>query len=131
MTVHLHAQFGGTLDYDRPLIPFKPVLDRILVHEIPVEENRVIATLGGQEIVQSQHFQKERTFRGVVVAVGDGVPMGGVIMPIPYKVGDHIRLTEFGGDRFYLKPEHETSSDKSLPIYWIYRVADTLGKDLA
>ena len=117
---------------ERGLVPFKPVLDWVLVHEEPIEQNRVISRLNDDlDIVASQHYAKGRTYRGTVVAIGDGVPMGGVLMPIPYRVGDQIRLGEFGGERFFMRSEDEHSTDKSLPIYWLYRVADTLGKDLA
>lgn len=107
--------------------PFKPVLDRVLVQEDPVQENKVIGTTAQGNIVASQHYQKSRTYRGTVVATGTGVPMGGVLMDMPFEVGDRVWLDEFGGDRFYLNPEDEHSTDKSAPIYWIYRVSDIKG----
>lgn len=106
---------------------FKPVLDNVLVKELPVPEKRIITG----EIVASDHYAKGRTYRGTVVAVGDGVPMGGVVMPMPYQVGDLIKLGEFGGEAFYFNPEDEYSTDKNAPKYWLYRVADTQGKILA
>lgn len=107
--------------------PFKPILDRVLVQEDPVEENQIISA----GIVKSQHFQKSRTYRGTVLSVGDGVPMGGVLLSIPVTPGDRVILGEYGGERFYLKPEDELSTDKRAPIYWLYRVADIQGKFIA
>jgi len=124
----------GTATFDSPAISggiyqvnFKPVLDRILVHEDPVPELKVI----GHGLVASQHYTRDRSYIGTVVAVGDGVPMAGVIMPMPYKVGDRVRLDQFGGEPWYRRPEDEFSGDKRLPKFWIYRVADTQGKELA
>ena len=114
----------------RSLVPFKPILDRVLVQEIKYEENRVVAaTADGKEIVQSQHFQKEPD-RGIVVAVGDCVPMGGVCLEIPLKLGQVVVMGEYGKERIYLKPEDEFSTDKNLPRYFLIRCADIKGIDL-
>jgi co-chaperonin GroES (HSP10) len=114
----------------RSLVPFKPILDRVLVQEIKHEENRVVAAgADGKEIVQSQHFQKQSD-RGVVVAVGDGIAMGGVFLEIPLQLGQVVIMGEYGREQIYLKPEDEFSTDKRLPRYFLMRCADIKGVDL-
>lgn len=109
-------------------VPFQAILDRILVKRLPRPQNRVIGVgLGGQELVQTQQDSKAYD-RGVVVSVGQGVPMSGVLLPIPYEIGDVVILGEYGGEQVYLDPEDEFK--KGMPEYLVYRVADTKGKDL-
>ena len=102
--------------------PFRCVLDRVLVEEIPIDESKI--HLPGLDLQRSERFIK-RSDRARVLAVGQGVPMGSVIMPMPYKVGDIIICSEFGRDPFYLHPEDEF--DKSIPRRYLIRVADTKG----
>jgi co-chaperonin GroES (HSP10) len=114
----------------RSLVPFKPILDRVLIQEIKHEESRVVAaTADGKEIVQSQHFQKESD-RGIIVAVGDGIAMGGVFLEIPLQLGQVVVMGVYGREQIYLKPEDEFSTDKRLPRYFLMRCADIKGIDL-
>jgi co-chaperonin GroES (HSP10) len=105
-------------------VAFKPVLDRVLVREIPREKSKIVGT----HLQASEHYAKESD-RAVVVAIGDGVPMGGVLMPIPFQVGDVVHLgNRYSLEQIYLKPEDE--NDPSAPKYFLVRCADLLGKFL-
>src|SRR5579859_137067 len=68
--------------------PRKPLLDRIIVREIPIEEYYEQPE-GIAVDLQNAHISA-RSDRGVVVAVGDCVPAGGVILPMPVKVDDVV-----------------------------------------
>lgn len=114
--------FKGTLGNEYQAVPLKPILDRVLVREIPIETSKIIGT----HIEASQHYQRESD-RGVVVAVGDGVAMGGVFLPMPVQIGDTVIMGEYGRDKVYMRPEDEFSTDKSLPTYYLMRVADLKG----
>ena len=105
-------------------VRFRPVLDRILVEEIPVEENRIHLP-GGINLERSERFTKKSNL-GRVLAVGDGVPMGGILMPMPYKVGQIVMCSEYGRKPVFLRPEDEF--DKSVPKRYLIRVADTDGE---
>lgn len=105
---------------------FRPILDKILVEEIPVEESR-IATPGGMKLERHGNFVKKSN-RGRVLAVGDGVPMGGILMPMPYKPGQVVQCSEYGREHIYLKAEDEF--DKTAPKRYLIRVADTHGEVL-
>jgi co-chaperonin GroES (HSP10) len=108
--------------------PRKPFLDRVIVREVPIQEfyeqpEGVFIDLKNQNI-------KERSDRGVVVAVGDCVPVGGVVLPMPVQVGDLVFFDEFClCDPVYLNPAHKARTD--LPRYWQMRVGDLKGFDPA
>jgi len=115
--------------------PRKPVLDRIIVREIPIaeyyeqpKEGEVgYVPLGGGEIGASSF--KEKSDRGVVVAVGDCVPLGNVTLPMPIAVDDIVFFDEYTmTDPVFLNPAHKNRSD--LPKYWQIRVADLKGIDV-
>lgn len=108
-------------------VKFRCVLDRILVEEIPVDESR-IALPGGMTLERSERYQ-EKSKIGRIIAVGDGVPMGGILMPMPYKVGQTVMCSEYGRTPWYAKPEDK--HDKSIPYRYLIRVADTMGEQLA
>lgn len=103
--------------------PRKPLLDRIIVREIPIEEFYE----QGDIAVPLNHSQiKDRSDRGIAVAVGDCVPMGGVILPMPVAVGDTVFFDEFCMcDPVFLNPADKRRSD--LPKYWSMRVGDLKG----
>lgn len=107
-------------------VKFRCVLDRILVEEIPLEESRIVLP-GGMKLERSERFQ-EKSDIGRVLAVGDGVPMGGVLMPMPYEVGQVVKCSEYGRTPWYERPEHK--NDKSVPKRYLIRVADTMGEQL-
>jgi co-chaperonin GroES (HSP10) len=96
--------------------PRRPLLDRIIVREIPIEDyyeqpEGIVVDL------QNTHI-RERSDRGVVVAVSDQVD--GV------KVGDTVFFDEFCmSDPVFLNPAHKNRPD--LPKYWQIRVADLKG----
>ena len=83
-------------------VPFRPVLDRILVEEIPVEESRIVTPGGGLKLERSERFEA-KPMSGKVLAVGDGVPMAGVLMPMPYKPGQVVRCSEYGREYINLR----------------------------
>jgi co-chaperonin GroES (HSP10) len=106
-----------------PSFPRQPLLDRIIVREIPIEEiyqqSEVAIPLDNTAI-------KDRSDRGEVVAVGDCVPIGGVILPMPVAVGDVVFFDEFCMcDPVFLNPADKRRSD--LPKYWQLRVGDLKG----
>jgi co-chaperonin GroES (HSP10) len=107
-------------------IAFRPVLDRILVEEIPLEENRIVGP-GGMKLERHASYS-EKSDIGRVLAVGDGVPMGGILMPMPYKPGMVVKCSEYGRTPWYAKPEDK--NDKSIPKRYLIRVADTMGEAL-
>ena len=108
--------------------PRKPLLDRIIVREIPIAEFYEQP----QEIkidLDNAHI-KERSDRGVVVAVGDCVPMGAVTLPMPVVVDDVVFFDEFAlSDPVFLNPAHKNRND--LPKYFQMRVSDLKGIDIA
>jgi co-chaperonin GroES (HSP10) len=108
---------------------FRPVLDRILVEDIPVEENRIHIP-GQPDILRSERFLKKSDL-GRVLAVGDGVPMGGILMPMPYKVGQVVKCSEYGRKYILLSPNDELGTAKGeIPKRYLIRVADTDGEAL-
>lgn len=107
----------------KPHFPRQPLLDRIIVREIPIEE---IYQQGDVAIPLDNSHVKIRSDRGEVVAVGDCVPMGGVVLPMPIAVGEVVFFDEYTlSDPVYLNPADKNRSD--LPKYWLMRVADLKG----
>jgi co-chaperonin GroES (HSP10) len=108
--------------------PRKPLLDRIIVREIPLSEywDKSTFKLPGKGEFGESKFNV-RSDRGIVVAVGDCVPMGGVILPMPVKVGDTVFFDDlaFDADPVYLNPADKHRSD--LPKYGQMRVGDLKG----
>jgi co-chaperonin GroES (HSP10) len=112
----------------RAEVKFRPVLDRIFVEEIPVRDR--IVTLGGIIVGDQSHSKlSKKSMTGKVLAVGDGVPMGGILMPMPYKVGDVVRCSEYGREYINLETGQngETSFQKDEVRTFLIRVADTHG----
>ena len=108
--------------------PRKPLLDRIIVREIPIAE--FYEQPQGIEIDLDNSHIKERSDRGVVVAVGDCVPMGAVTLPMPVVVDDVVFFDEFAlSDPVFLNPAHKNRND--LPKYFQMRVSDLKGIDIA
>jgi co-chaperonin GroES (HSP10) len=96
--------------------PRKPLLDRIIVREIPIAE--YYEQPEGIEIDLDNAHIKERSDRGVVVAVSDKVD--------DVHFGDTVFFDEFVlCDPVFLNPAHKNRSD--LPKYWQMRVADLKG----
>jgi co-chaperonin GroES (HSP10) len=109
------------------IFPRKPILDRIIVREIPIAE--YYEQPEGVDIDLDNKHIKERSDRGVVVAVGDCVPLGNVTLPMPVVVDDIVFFDEFAlTDPVYLNPAHKNRVD--LPRYFQIRVADLKGIDV-
>lgn len=96
--------------------PRKPLLDRVIVREIPIAE--YYEQPEGIEIDLDNAHIKERSDRGVVVAVSDKVD--------DVHVGDTVFFDEFAlCDPVFLNPAHKNRND--LPKYWQMRVSDLKG----
>ena len=96
--------------------PIRPLFDRVIVREVPIEDY----------YEQSEHvavdlqnaFIKERSDRGVVVAIGSKVE--------EVKVGDTVQYDEYCmSDPIYLNPADKNRID--LPRYWQIREPDLKG----
>lgn len=104
--------------------PRKPLLDRVIVREIPIKE--YYRQPEGVTVDLDNAHIKERSDRGEVVAVGDCVPMGGVILPMPVSVGQIVTFEDTCMvSPIYLNPADK--NDATLPKYWLMRVADLNG----
>jgi co-chaperonin GroES (HSP10) len=96
--------------------PRKPLLDRVIVREIPIAE--YYEQPEGVDIDLDNAHIKERSDRGVVVAVSGKVD--------DVQVGDTVFFDEFAlTDPVFLNPAHKLRHD--LPLYWQMRVADLKG----
>ncbi len=99
--------------------PRKPLFDRVIVREIPIAE--YYEQPEGFSVDLDNAHIKERTDRGVVVAIGT--------IPMPVNVGDTVFFDEFSlCDPVYLNPSHRNRSD--LPKYWQMRVQDLKGVEV-
>jgi len=96
--------------------PRRPLLDRVIVREIPIEDFYEQPE-GVTVDLQNAHI-KERSDRGVVVAVARDVD--------EVAIGDTVFFDEFClCDPIYLNPAHKNRTD--LPKYWQMRIADLKG----
>jgi co-chaperonin GroES (HSP10) len=96
--------------------PRKPLLDRIIVREIPIAE--FYEQPEGVDIDLDNAHIKERSDRGVVVAVSDQIH--------DVHVGDTVFFDEFAlTDPVYLNPAHKLRND--LPRFYQMRLADLKG----
>lgn len=108
--------------------PRKPLLDRVIVREIPVEEYFQTSDLIGSDLISNANM-KVRSDRGIVVAVGHVVVMGSVSLPMPVVVGDLVFYDEFClYDPVYLNPADKYKTEG--PKYWQMRVGDLKGIDV-
>ena len=96
----------------------RPLYDRIVVKRIENEET----LQGGMYIPDSA---KKKPQEGEVVAVGDGIPMGGVLVPMPVAVGDVVDYSEYGVEQVWEHPRDRF--DNTKPTYYRVRVADVYG----
>ena len=107
--------------------PRKPFLDRVIVRELPLEE---IYQQSEIAIPLDDARVKDQSDRGIVVAVGDCVPVGGAVLDMPVRVGDLVFFEDTTlYDPIYLNPADKRRSD--LPKYWQIRVGDLKGYDVA
>lgn len=103
--------------------PVQPLLDNVIVREHPAEDYRAKVTG-----ILSTEKSMDKSLRGTVVAVGQGVPIGGVMVPMPVSVGDVVLFTEYSltdDARILLNPEDAYKPE--LPVYYRIRVADLKG----
>lgn len=104
------------------IFPRKPILDRIIVREIPIAE--YYEQPEGVDIDLDNKHIKERSDRGVVVAVSDSVQRAGEICVEDIVFFDEFALT----DPVYLNPAHKHRHD--LPRYYQIRLPDVKGFDI-
>ena len=99
------------------MFPIKPLLDRVIVREIPVKEYFRVDELVSSELLDNSNI-KALSDRGVVEAVGSKVE--------DVKPGDTVMFDEFArNDEIYLNPADKNRSD--LPRYFRIREADLQG----
>lgn len=98
----------------------KPLLDNVIIREIPWKDFQLEMTG-----IATPENRRGSADRGEVVAVGDGIAMAGVLLPMPVKVGDIVQFGEYGLDQVWEKPEDRYKPD--LPKYYKVRVADLHG----
>ena len=99
------------------MFPIKPLLDRVIVREIPVKEYFRVDELVSSELLERADV-KALSDRGVVEAVGSKVE--------DVKPGDTVMFDEFArNDEIYLNPADKNRSD--LPRYFRIREADLQG----
>ena len=99
--------------------PRRPVLDRIIVRVIPIEE--YYQQPEGITIDLNNAHIKERSDRGIVVAVSKAIAAEGEVV-----IGDMVFFDEFAlSDPVYLNPADKHRAD--LPKYWQMRFADLKG----
>src|SRR3569833_2827670 len=97
--------------------PIKPLLDRVIVREIPLKDYFEFDGLVKAEDLDNDNF-KVLSDRGVVEAAADSVTS--------VKVGDTVMFDEFArGDQIFLNPAHRNKHDK--PTYFQIRVPDLKG----
>ena len=99
------------------MFPIKPLLDRVIVREIPVKEYFRVDELVSSELLDNSNI-KALSDRGIVEAVGSKVE--------DVKPGDTVMFDEFArNDEIYLNPADKNRSD--LPRYFRIREADLQG----
>jgi co-chaperonin GroES (HSP10) len=83
-------------------------LDVLLIEEIPVENatGTGVVMANGQEIVRTHKASRKPQF-GKVLSCDTQFPRGGLMVPMPYKVGDIVKTNEFGRDYQTFRVEDE------------------------
>ena len=118
----------GPLVFEVTETMIQPILDRILVEEIPVVETGLV-TASGFKLERSERYAA-KPMQGKVLAVGTGVPVAGVLLDMPYQPGDVINCSEYGREYVNLRTG-EVGLNRFLPEEaktFLIRVADTHGK---
>ncbi len=110
------------------MFQLKPFLDRVIVEVTSIED--IFEQPEGITINLNDTRSTARSDRGIVLAVGDGVPMAGVLLQMPVQVGDMVQFDPDNGyaGQIFLKPSDKFRSD--LPVYLELRVGDLLGRGL-
>jgi co-chaperonin GroES (HSP10) len=102
-------------------------LDVLLIEEIPVENDTSTGVLGvgGKEVIRTQRAaRKPQT--GKVVSCDTQFPWYGLMVSMPYKVGDIVRTNEFGRDYILLNEDDEFKPDATK--YYLIHYADVQGR---
>lgn len=93
--------------------PLRPILDSIIIREIPLAE--FIAKIGGVDVPIDDARFKRGSDRGEIVAIARNVTD-------ELSIGDLVIVNEYGKRAIYLNPADEFSPD--APKYFKVRVAD-------
>lgn len=104
----------------------KTFLDVLLIEEIPVENATSTGITGadGVEIIRSQNAARKPT-TGKIISCDTEFPRAGVMVKMPYKVGDVVKTNEFGRDYILLNPADEFRPDATK--YYLIHYADIEG----
>lgn len=76
----------------------KPLNDRVLIRRVEEEQGT---------IYQPDAFKRKPT-KGIVLAVGTGMIVGGQLIPIPLAVGDTVYFGEYGPEEIEIQGEKLT-----------------------
>jgi|SRR6185312_1625523 len=82
-----------------PKFQYQPLNDRVLIRRVEEESTSLIA--------QPDAFRKKPT-KGIVLAVGTGMIVGGQLIPIPLEVGDTVYFGEYGPEELEIEGEKLT-----------------------
>ncbi len=119
----IFSQLSG--DNSRSSVGFTPFLDRVLVRAIKTEAQFKLLMRGGFKLDLRQQDSRD-TEIGEVVGIGDCVPMGGCMVPIPVNLGEIVRYGRYGKEQILLNAEDELDTD--APEFFLIRVADLKGR---
>ena len=107
-------------------------LDVLLIEEIPFKDEGITGLKGldGKEIVtpaaEGRRKWARKSNTGKVISCDKQFPYNGMMIDMPYKVGDVVRTNEFGRTPIMLNPEDEFNPD--APKYYLIRYDDVQGR---
>jgi len=100
-------------------------LEVLLVEELPVED----AQATGVANIVTTEKGSQRSFLGRVVACDKQFPRGGMMVDMPYKVGDIVFTNEFGRDKLMRDPFRDWAPIKpNDKQYYTIRYEDIYGR---
>jgi len=104
-------------------------LDVLLIEEIPVEDatGTGIVTAGGREIVRTDKYGRKPMW-GKVISCDKQFPRDGLLVDMPYKLGDVVKTNEFGRNYITFAVEDELPGATK---YYLIRYDDIEGKRAA
>ena len=82
-------------------VPITPLHDRVVVKPADKNEEKQLAS----GIIIPETVDKERPYKGVVVAVGGGKYDDGDLIPMTVKVGDTVLFSKYGYDEVKIEGE--------------------------
>ena len=97
------AKIRAGTDYWCPIVKAKIRAGTDFYWCVPLRE-RVVNGI----IVPDNAMDETNPLEGIIVAVGSGLREGGVITPLEFKVGDHVRFPKHAGTVVHLRETEET-----------------------